>query len=141
MCVLRACGAEFDPDAFLEGSSLEPTKVYKRGEPRLPRSRPDGPRYAESGITISISDASWSDLHAQVADAERFLVEHRAELQRLGRASGVASITLDFPIELRIDGTSTIAQFDRFPASLVALAGQLGLALELSIYPTSEDAG
>jgi len=68
-------------------------------------------------------------------------VEHRAELQRLGRASGVASITLDFPIELRIDGTSTIAQFDRFPASLVALAGQLGLALELSIYPTSEDAG
>jgi hypothetical protein len=139
MCVLRASGAEFEPDAFLEGSSLEPTKVHKKGEPRLLRSKPDGPNHERSGITVAVSDASWSDLSAQVADAERFLEDYAAEIERLAHAPGVACLVLDFPIESRIDGSSVVAQSDRFPASLVRLAGQLGLALELSIYPLSDD--
>lgn len=141
MCVLRAAGADFEPAAFLEGSSLEPTKVYKKGQPRLPRSAPDGPKHDTSGITVAVSDAAWSDLPAQVADAERFLETHQTEIERLARAPGIAELALDFPIELRIDGASVVAQFDRFPASLVGLAGQLGLALELSIYPSSDGAG
>ena len=51
---------------------------------------------------------------------------------------GVEGITLDFPIELRI-GKSVWAQSDRFPASLVTIAGELGLNLELSIYPPPEE--
>jgi len=44
---------------------------------------------------------------------------------------GVEGITLDFPIEGK---RGALAQFNRFPASLVALAGKLGLGLDLSIY-------
>ena len=141
MCVLRAAGADFEPDVFLADSALPPTKVYRIGEPRLPRSKPDGPKHDTSGITFSVSDAPWSDLSAQIADAETFLEAHRTEIERLASAYGVSDLVLDFPVELRVDGASVFAQFDRFPASLVRLAGQLGLALELSIYPSTNGTG
>ena len=137
MCVLRASGTDFDPETFLDPSPFEPSKIYRRGDPRLPESRPNGPRYDTSGINVAVSEAPWSDLPAQVADAERFLEANRAELERLVQSPGVTDLTLDFPIELRIDGETVVAQFDRFPASLVRLAGTLGIALELSVYPCS----
>ncbi len=139
MCVLRASGAKFDPDRFLEASPLESCKVFRRGDPPLPKSQPEGPRYETSGVTVDVSDAEWSDLPAQVADAERFLEANRGEIERLAQTPGVTDLTLDFPIELRIDGENVFAQFDRFPASLVRLAGALGLALELSTYPCSDE--
>lgn len=139
MCVLRATGAEFNPDAFLDASPFEPCKVFRRGDPRLPKSKPHGPRYDSSGISVAISEAPWSDLPAQVADAKRFLDANRAEIERLTHTTGVVDLTLDFPIELRIDGDTVVAQFDRFPAPLVRLAGALGIALELSIYPCSDE--
>jgi hypothetical protein len=139
MCVLRASGAEFDPEAFLGASPLEPCNVFRRGELRLPRSKPHGSRYEVSGIDIGVSDASWQDLPAQVADAERFLEANREEIGRLARIPGVTDLTLDFPIELRIDGENVVAQSDRLPASLVRLAGALGIAIELSIYPCSDE--
>jgi hypothetical protein len=43
-------------------------------------------------------------------------------------------LVLDFSIYLRI-GRKVVAQFDRFPVSLVRAAGKLGIGLELSIYP------
>jgi len=89
-------------------------------------------------MNVAISDASWGDLPAQVVDAERFLRDNREEIRRLRAFPGVEGITLDFPIELRI-GKSVWAQSDRFPASLVTIAGELGLNLELSIYPPPEE--
>src|SRR5262245_57518748 len=135
MCVLRATGAALDAQAFLRDSPLRAVKVFRRGEPRLPRSHPEGPRHETSGITVQVSQAPRSNLGAQVADAESFLRAHRAELQRLAAAPGLEDLTLDFPTSLRIDGERVVAQFDRFPASLVRMAGDLGIALELSIYP------
>ena len=134
MCVLRASGPRFAVDRFAEKTSLPVCNVYRRGEPRLPRSKPRGPKHKSSGITVVVSDASWSKLPAQVRDAERFLSKHKREIKRLSRFPGVDGLVLDFPIHLRI-GRKVVAQFDRFPASLVRAAGQLGVALELSIYP------
>jgi hypothetical protein len=100
----------------------------------MPRSQPNGPRHTSSGLTIVVSDAPWSNLPAQVRDAERFLSQHRREIMRLSRFPGMKGLVLDFPIHLRI-GRKVVAQFDRLPASLVRAAGSLGIALELSIYP------
>jgi hypothetical protein len=138
MCVLRASGADFDPDAFLSSSSLEAFKILRRGEPHLPRTQPDGPKYAYSGITVVVSNAPMNDLPSQVADAEDFLRLHRAEIEQLAKTPQITELALDFPIELRMGLPGVAAQFDRFPASLVRLAGELGLGLELSIYPRSE---
>ena len=92
-----------------------------------------------NGLNILVSDAPMSDLVGQVADAERFLSENRPEIERLGNRPGVSDLILDFPIALRIDGENVVAQYNRFPASLVHLAGALGIGLELSIYPSSEE--
>ena len=137
MCVLRAYGAQFSVEDFLRGSTLFACQTYRRGEPRVP-TRPDGKRWTTSGMNVAISDASWGDLPAQVVDAERFLRDNREEIRRLRAFPRVEGITLDFPIELRI-GKSVWAQSDRFPASLVTIAGELGLNLELSIYPPPEE--
>ena len=71
MCTLRVSGAQFDVDAFLETSPFSPAGVFRRGEPRMPATQPDGKVREVSGMNISVSDASWSDLAAQVTDAER----------------------------------------------------------------------
>ena len=71
----------------------------------------------------------------QVRDAERFLATHRRAIGRLRRFPGVQVLVLDFPVDLRV-GRDIVAQFDRFPASLVREAGKLSLALELSVYRT-----
>src|SRR5262245_28464993 len=57
------------------------------------------------------------------------------ELTVLRAAPGVEDMRLDFPLDLRIDRETVMAQFDYFPPELVSLAGALGLGLELSIYP------
>jgi hypothetical protein len=43
---------------------------------------------------------------------------------------------LDFGIDLRIDGEKKLFQSEKFPSKLLKLAGDLGLEIELSIYPT-----
>ena len=115
-CVLRISwpGAE----ASLPNLSLEPYRV-------------------EDGVAhFDVSDADFNDFKAQINDAIAFLQSHRADVHLLmskPNASGV----LDFAIEWR----DVSAQFDSFPAALVREAGNLGLALVLSHYPTSEEPG
>jgi hypothetical protein len=136
MCTLRASGAGFDPYAFLAGSSLVACRIFRPGEPHAPRSRPS----RQAGIAVGVSDASWSDLDAQVADAERFLERNRAEIERLARTPGIG-ITLDFPLTLQVEDESEprAGRFIRFPASLVRLAAELGIELELSLYPLHDE--
>jgi hypothetical protein len=141
MCVLRVNGEGFDPDEFLSGSSLAPCAVFRRGEPRLPHAKPDGPVHLSSGINFDVSDAEWDDVGQQMFDAEEFLRTHLTELKHLASAPGVTGMCLDFPVELRIGRNGIATQSDRFPVSLVKLAGEIGLSLEFSIYPVEEDLG
>jgi len=136
-CVLRAAGTDFRVEEFLKTSTLVPSRTYRRGEPVL-ATRPEGKRSRASGIVVSISEAPWSDLPAQVADAEQFLRANREELSRLRSFPGVEDVALDFPIYQRV-GQGVWMQTDSFPASLVAIAGELGLGLDLSIYPPAGD--
>lgn len=139
MCVLRASGSGFTPEDYLRSSGLSPYQVYHRGEPRSPRSRPDGPRFEESGFKASVSDRGWSDLPGQIEDAIDFLRRHRDALERLRAAPGIEDVRLDFPYHLRIDGETVWAQFDYLPPTLLALAGALGVGIELSLYPPGRD--
>ena len=134
MCVLRVTGKQFDVDGQLASSGLTPCNVFRAGEPRS-TSQPDREQHAVSGFTVEVSRASRSSLVGQVSDAVAFLQQHRDALAALRSAPGVDDLRLDFPLDLRIDRETVMAQSDYFPPELVSLAGSLGLALEVSIYP------
>ena len=77
----------------------------------------------------------WDDLPGQIADAMRFLAEHKTDLELLRAFPGVEGIELDFPIHLRIGTNDIVVQTDRFPSDLLLAAGTLGIDLALTIWP------
>ena len=133
-CVLRVAGRDFDVDAYLRRGVLVPSAVYRRGEarfPTLPRAR----KTPQSGFNIVVSKKEFSDFAGQVRDAMGFLGHHRRAIRALRRRKGVEGATLDFGVERRAEA---VVQVQVFPEDLVRLAGQLGLALELSVYPEAD---
>ncbi len=130
-CVLRARGISFAVNEFLAESALKPTAIFRRGEPRLPESQPEGPKLSASGFHVVASEADFSDLQVQIADAIHFLEKNQAELTRLVGFPGVENLSLDFGIEER----DVAAQSERFPPNLLRIVGNLGIWLEFTLYP------
>jgi hypothetical protein len=133
--VLRAAGPEFDVDAFLAGCTMPVCHVYRRGEPLDP-AHPGGRLNRLSGVSVEVSDAGFDEFAEQVADAVAFLWAEAGQVRRLVGWPGVEGVTLDFGLAWR----DVVAQTDHFPAELVRLTGEMGLALELSHYPVSAEA-
>lgn len=135
MCVLRARGTDFDVDRFLSASSIQPITVYRKDEPRLPASQPEGPKHTGSGFHADVSTAEWDDLAGQIEDARRFLGQHKTDLELLRAFPGLEHLELDFPTHLRIGMNDIVVQTDRFPPDLLLAAGTLGIELALTIWP------
>lgn len=132
-CLFWAQGEEFDVDAFLIGSSLLPDNVYHRGEYLFPKTKKGLSPHC--GFMIVASD-TWGKLKPQVADVIEFLQENELELTRLANYPGVTDMRLDFPYERR---QGAVTQSDSLPPELLLLAGSLGITIELTLYPHSED--
>jgi hypothetical protein len=133
-CVLRVAGRDFDVDAYVSRGALLPAAVYRRGEnrsPTLQRAR----RGLQSGFSVVVSRRDFSDFAGQVKDAIGFLGRHRRAVRALRRRKGVESAVLDFGVDRRPQAE---IQVQVFSEELVRLAGDLGLALELSFYPAAE---
>ena len=95
------------------------------------------PYRVEQGTAhFDVSKSGFDDFATQVKDAVAFLRSRAGDVKLMMSEPGTSGV-LDFGIEWR-DG---VAQFDTFSAELVREAGSLGLALELSHYPASEDRG
>lgn len=137
MCILRCFGEDLDPDAFLETSDLIPYSISRKGEPRL-ESEPEGKLMEYSLVQFDVSQAEWEDFPAQEKDAVQFLRTHYSELRRLARFPGIELRVLDFPYYHIIDHETVFRQTDLLSAALVKLAGELGIAIELSLYPNGE---
>lgn len=133
-CNLVILGKNFDIDEFLAKSKLRGfTKVYK-GEPRF-KSKPNGEKVEHSRIGIQTSKAGFHELEKQIKDTIRYLKRHKDKLSHIKQFSEIDFATLDFGINLRIDKKKVLLQSDRFPNELLKLAGEIGLDIELSIYP------
>lgn len=129
----RATGNEFDVDAFLAGSSLEPDEVFHCGQPgRVLRTKP----CSVTGFAIQITEG-FGRLREHTDAATGFLREHELELARLSRYPGIAEMCLDFGYDRC---PQAAVQCDYLPPELLALAGSLGIGIELSLYPASEEA-
>jgi len=133
-CVLRVRGVEFAVDTFLSNSTLKPVAVFRKGHPQYPEVKPEGPKLDASGLHIVVSEADFSMLQAQIADAVEFLERNRTELSHLKAFPGIDKISLDFGIEER----EVAAQSERFPPKLLSLLGELGVWLEFTLYPAHE---
>lgn len=128
-CVLRIYGKDLDVDDLLAGTSVACDSVFRKGH-RLgnsPRMKP----YERSGISIVVSEAGFDDLERQIAEVIAWLEVNRQALAKAVAWPGVDAAGLDFGIHMR----NVYSQCDYFPASLVRLAGALGLGIELSQYP------
>lgn len=125
-CVLRASGDDFQPEIFLQLSSLCPCNVFHKGE-----RKSESLTWNTSGITVVVSKGS-DDFAQQIVQAIAFLKSNRAEILRLQSSKGLARISLDFGVSRRND----FVQSHLFPAELILLAGEFSLSLEVSIYGT-----
>jgi hypothetical protein len=90
--------------------------------------------YEESGFCLNVSEAGI--LEAQAENVVRFLEDHNDDLRRIVALEGVDHPHLDFGYDCRLHEEGIFMQGDYLPVRLMALCGELGLAVMLSLYPT-----
>ena len=133
-CILTISGRNFDVDNFVDKSKLQPYRKSYKGQPKL-KTNPDSEKLLRSSISIETSKADFDNLKKQVADTIRYLKRNKEKLSHVATTKGVDNAILDFGIDLRIDKKKVLTQSDTFPNELLKLPGDLGLDIELSIYP------
>ena|SRR5438876_557055 len=132
-CVLRADGAKFKVDSFLNRSNFKPCIVYHKGEYRFPTSKR---KETTSGMNIIVSNASGNNIKRQIKDAISFIRRNKDELSRLKKYHGVESLYLDFGINIKVGHEDSFIQIIRLPEELIHSAGNIGIEIEFTFYPT-----
>jgi hypothetical protein len=83
------------------------------------------------------SAASYYDKFAlivQGAFLDKYLTEDYTLRVNRAHTKGIELAILDFGIDCQIDGKDHLMQSEVLPSSLLLLAGNLGLSIELSFY-------
>lgn len=128
-CVLRVSGSTVKVHRFLRESSLEPCKVYLRGEPRF---RHSNKLNEVSGFNVSMTGSHGESIKKMAGEALAFMRLHREELLRL-KAMRFRSMCLDFGLyDLSTEERPWPSY--RLPAKLVEAAGEFGFDVVLSFY-------
>ena len=128
-CVLRVAGSTVKIKRFLRECSLEPSKVYLRGDPGFPTSR--GP-VKTSGFNISLSGSHGDSIEKQAREALVFFRKHREDLLLMKSMKFKASV-VDFGLHDLATEERPWPSY-RLPAIFVEAAGELGLGVVLSFY-------
>lgn len=128
-CVLRVLGENFIPCDFLAGSCLPVSRIFRKGEVPIGRSKPS----AISGFNCDVS-ASDANFPEQLMAAQAFLEHYSSELARVASFPGVDQFFLDFSHECRLSAL-VIAQQDFLPRDFLRIAGDLGLSICLTLLP------
>jgi len=104
-----------------------------------PRERGKGPWMGLNIRVDALDERGWLRFRGQVASARRFLRRYDKPLRALTGDARFSTGGLDFGVGDAIDGGRGPAavSFYRLPADLLAMAGDLGLDVELSIYPVN----
>lgn len=132
-CMLRVSGSTAKVRKFLAVSSIQPVRVFWKGEPCVLKSRG---LIKISGFNIELSGAK--GLPAQATQAVKFIRKHKDDILLI-KSLGFSSVAIDF-------GLYDLATEDRpwpsyqLPAAIIHLAGELGCDIELSFYGPSSDA-
>ncbi|MEY4483667.1 MAG: hypothetical protein RL693_1119 [Verrucomicrobiota bacterium] len=130
MCVLKIYS---QTTSFKDNAALKRLPVYSIHEKGDVRRKRTGELHDKYRVSLDVSDAEWDELSLQTADAVEFLSTNRKALSDLLRCSDDTEAFLDFPLWSRLSG-EIVNQNDHIPKKLIALAGELGLGIEMSIY-------
>lgn len=138
-CILTINGRNFDVDTFIETSKLKPYRKSYKGQPKF-ETKPASEKLTHSSISLETSKADFDNLKKQISDTIRFLKINKDKLAYIVSTKGIDKAVLNFGIDLRIDRKKVLIQSDTFPNELLRLAGELGLDIELSLYPVDLEA-
>ena len=129
--ILRVSGESFDVDSFVEGTTLKIIKIFRKGEKRNPKSKPN----VNSGINIEVSSIDFDNYKGQLDESLEYLESNEEELIRLQNFTGIESIYIDYGAEIYPPGWCSFY----FPHALLLKAGELRIDLGLSVYPTDNE--
>jgi len=133
-CVLRIIGQDLDVDAFILKSKLKSSRKGYKGEVVSPPKRKIR-KLKYSWVSITTSDASFNAFKKQIKDTWQYLKKNKEKLAVISETKGIQYAVLDFGIYLKMDKELVRYQTKYFPEEFVKLCGELGLGIELSIYP------
>jgi hypothetical protein len=98
-------------------------------------TKPNSKKRPLSGLSLEASSADFNQLDKLIEDTIEFLRANKEKLRHISVTKEVDFATLDFGIELRIDFKRAAYQFEHFPSELLRLSGELGIGLDISLYP------
>lgn len=131
-CNIVILGKNLNIDTFILKSKLRGYFKHYKGQPKF-KSKPFGEKNPYSFIVKQTSKASFENLDKQISDTIKYLKRHKSKLSHIKTTKEVEYAMLDFGIALRINNKQP-AQIDRYPKTLLSIAGELGLDLNISIY-------
>lgn len=128
-CILCATGKSFDVDGFLRSSKWrDNVVVFHFGEKtnidRMPIRQ-------HSGFQMEISPPDKCNLAAQIEAATKLIQKNQSELQRLKNFNGVELIEVMMG-EFWHSGIAAVSI--QLPPTLLLLAGQLSIQINVNIY-------
>jgi hypothetical protein len=135
MCVLHVKSESVSLAEFLRETMLPVYQSHEKGDIRARGKREP---YGDYGFSCNVSEREWTDLAGQIEDAHQFLRQYENELRTLISSHAIDDIRMDFPYSCRLDERISM-QCDYFPPEFLYLAGNLGIGIELSHYPPTED--
>lgn len=132
-CMLRVAGSTAKVRKFLANSSLQPHRVFWKGDSGAIESR--GP-IKVSGFNIKLSGTG--DLATQATQAAKFIRKHKQDFLLI-RSLGFAVATIDFGLHDLATENQPWPCY-QVPRPMVLLASELGCSIELSFYGAPPDA-
>ena len=130
MCVLKIYSKSKSFKGIAALTRLPVYSIHDKGEVRRKRT---GELHDSNRVSLDVSDAEWDEFPVQTKDAIKFLKENREALTELLQSAGDIDAFLDFPLWSRLSD-EIVNQNDQLPRELIALAGELGLGIGMSIY-------
>lgn len=130
MCLLRITSDSHSFTAFANSTTMPVVSCKVKGDPK--RKSGNGV-YDSHRMSLNVSDQDWDDLPGQVGDAIAFLTKWEHEIINLMVTHEATSAYLDFPVESRLND-NIANQNDHLPKELIAVAGRIGLGIEISMY-------
>jgi hypothetical protein len=135
MCVLHVTSETTSFEAFLTDTRFPAYKSHEKGEVSTIGKRQPFDDYGFSSI---VSECGWKNLAGQIEDANAFLQTHERTLRKLLLSHEITDIRLDFPYSCRLD-EHILMQCDYLPPEFLKITGELGIGIELSHYPPTDE--